>query len=328
MITEQQIMDNRKMRIFFLTGIMACFSFLLSSAQPVVKTSVDRSEILIGEQFKLTIEAGFDPEAYRVTWPVIPDSLQHFEVVNRGKMDSVYNNNRMTGLVQTLTLTSFDSGKWVLPPFLVNINPVKDDTTFNFFTDSVPVTVSFSTTDTTNTLRDIKPIREVETLNPIWYWIGAGVLLVALVIFLVWFYRYWKRNKGILPVAKTNTSPYEAAMKELAELKGTDLSDPVATKFFHTRLSAILKRYLTKSQRQNYENQTTGDILLLLRDQSLDTQMLSKAASSLRCSDAVKFAKYQPPVYESEESLQSVKEVINIIHSEIQQAKAAGEKGK
>ena len=73
-------MGNWKLRIFFLTGIMACFSFQLLNAQPVLKTSVDKSEILIGDQFKLTIEAIFSPEDYTINWPVVPDSLQHFEV--------------------------------------------------------------------------------------------------------------------------------------------------------------------------------------------------------------------------------------------------------
>jgi len=313
-------MDNGKMRIFFLTGVMACFSFLLSYAQPVVKTSVDKSEILIGDQFKLTIEASFSPEDYKINWPVIPDSLLHFEVISRSKMDSLYNNNRLSGLVQTLTLTSFDSGKWVLPSFIVNLDPVKDDTTYNFFTDSLPITVSFSTSDTTNQLRDIKPIREAETINPLWYWIGAGVLLVALIIFLIWFYRYWKKNKASIPF-QTKTSPYDEAMKELENLKAYNLSVPEEIKIVHTKLGEILKRYLSRRQNNDYLNKTTGDILITLRDQYLDKNMLSKAAASLRCGDAVKFAKYLPPSYESEESLQSVKEVINVIQLETKNLK-------
>jgi hypothetical protein len=42
----------------------------------------------------------------------------------------------LPGLSQTFTLTSFDSGKWILPSFLVNVTPVSNDTTFNLFTDS------------------------------------------------------------------------------------------------------------------------------------------------------------------------------------------------
>ena len=138
-------MDIGKMRRFFLTAIMAGFTFLLSYAQPSIKTTVDKNEILIGDQFKLKIAVKDIEEGYKITWPVIPDSLQHFEVVNRGKIDSSYQDKKLTAISQTITLTSFDSGKWVLPSFLVNVDPLKDDTTYNFFTDSVPVTVSFFT---------------------------------------------------------------------------------------------------------------------------------------------------------------------------------------
>src|SRR4051794_10648234 len=102
-------MDSWKIRIV-VTMAVAFFSVMVSGAQPSVKTSVDKNEILIGDQFKLRIEATLLPEEYKIKWPVVPDSLQHFEVVARTRIDSLYNNDRLTGLVQTLTLTSFDSG--------------------------------------------------------------------------------------------------------------------------------------------------------------------------------------------------------------------------
>ena len=309
-------MDKMKMRMFCLTVVMACFSFLLSYAQPIVKTGVDKNEILIGDQFKLTIEASFSTDAFKLNWPVIPDSLAHFEVISRTKMDSLYSNNTLSGVRQTITLTSFDSGKWVLPSFLVNMVPVNGDAAYNFFTDSVPITVSFSTSDTTNVLRDIKPIREVETINPLWYWIGAGVIVIALIIFLIWFYRYWKKNKGTLSL-QTKSSAYDEAMIELEKLRIHNLSDAAALKTLHTKLGEILKQYLSRIQNGNYQNKTTGDILILLRDQIQDNDILFKAAASLRSNDAVKFAKYLPPSAESEMCLQSVKEVINSIHQKV-----------
>lgn len=313
-------MDNWKLRIIFLTGVLVCLSFLQSNAQPTVKTSVDKSEILIGDQFKLTIEAKFSPDDYKINWPVIPDSLQHFEVINRGKMDSVYNDNLLSGMVQTITLTSFDSGKWVFPSFLMNLHPAKEDTTYILFTDSLPITVAFSASDTTHQLRDIKPIREPDTISTIWYWIGSGVLLVALIIFLIWYYRYWKRNKGTVPF-KVKTSSYEQAIKELENLNGYNLSEPMEIKIVHTKLAEILKQYLSHSQKNNYLNKTTGDILILLNDQNETKEMLAKAASSLRCGDAVKFAKYLPPVAESEACKLAIKEIINTMHQNTSNAK-------
>ena len=313
-------MDIGKMRMIFLTAILAAFSFLLSHGQPVLKTSVDQREILIGDQFRLKVELAGIEEGYKIKLPSIPDSIQHFEIVSRSKIDSIYSNSRLNSVSQTFTFTSFDSGKWVLPSFLVNVDPVKDDTTYNFFTDSVPVTVSFSVSDTTSQLKDIKPIREADTFNPIWYWVGAGVLLLALVISLIWFYRYWKRNKVDVPF-KSKVSPYDEAMKELAGLKGYDLTVPEEIRKLHIKLSDILKRYLSRRQNSSYLNKTTSDILILLNDQSLDKEMLGKASASLRCSDAVKFARYLPPVSESEECMSAVKDVINKLHGQTQNNK-------
>jgi len=313
-------MDIGKMRMIFLTAILAGFTFLLSHAQPVLKTSVDKSEILIGDQFKLKVELGGIEEGDKINLPIVPDSIQHFEIINQSKIDSIYSNNQLNGVSQTFTITSFDSGKWVLPSFLVNVDPLKDDTTYNFFTDSVPMTVSFSLSDTTSQLKDIKPIREVDTFNPIWYWVGAGALLVALVIFLIWFYRYWKRNKVDVPF-NSKVSPYDEAMKELAGLKEYDLTVPDEIRKMHIKLGEILKRYLSRRQNTSYLNKTTSDILILLNDQSLNKDMLGKAAFSLRCSDAVKFAQYLPPASESEACLVAVKEVINNLHVQAQNNK-------
>ncbi|MEO6733251.1 MAG: BatD family protein [Ferruginibacter sp.] len=314
-------MDNRKMRGFFLTVIMACCSFLLSYAQPLIKTNVDKSEILIGDQFKLTIEASLLPDAYKINWPAIPDSLQHFEVISRSKIDSVYSNNRLSGIAQTFTLTSFDSGKWVLPPFLITMAPPQGDTTYNYFTDSVPVTVSFSTSDTSSQLRDIKPIREVEIADKLWYWIAAGILLVALAVWLVWYFKRRKKKKPVVSI-QSKFSPYDEAMMELDKLKSYNLTQPGDIKIVHTRLGEILKRYLSRMQNNDYLNKTTSDMLILLRDQTLDIDMPAKAAASLRLGDAVKFAKYLPPAYESEESIQSIKSVIQTLQVEIHNTNA------
>ena len=310
-------MDKRKMRIFFLTGIMACLSFLISVAQPVLKTSANKDEILIGDQFKLKIEASSIPEGYKINWPVLSDSLPHFEVINRSKVDSLYTESKLTGLVQTFTLTSFDSGKWILPSFLVSMVPEKEqDSTFSFFTDSVPVTVSFSTADSTNTLKDIKPILEADTASQLWYWVGAGVLLLALVTFLVWFYKFYKKNKTSPAPSRSKSSPYEEAMKELENLNTYNLTVPEEIRLVHIKLGDILKRYLSRTQKNNYLNKTTADILIFMRAHFLDKNMAVKAAAFLRCGDAVKFAKYLPPAAESEECLRSVKGLINDIHQQ------------
>ena len=307
-------MDNSKRWLYLWTVFFACFSSLLSYAQPAIKTFVDKNEILIGDQFKLRVEANFSPDDYKLRWLQVPDSLGHFEVISRSKIDSVYSNNRLTGVTQTFTLTSFDSGKWALPSFLIGIDPVKDDTTVNYFTDSVPVTVSFSTSDTTNQLRDIKPIRDVSVINPLWYWIGGGVLLLIAAVIAVWLYRKYKKKKpSIIPV-KSGLSAYDEAMLELKNLQQYNFSIPGDLKVVHSNLAELLKRYLSRRENNNFLNNTTGDILLLLSGWGVDKAMVSKIAAALRCGDAVKFAKFIPAEDETYISIASVKELIESFH--------------
>jgi hypothetical protein len=203
-------MDNRKMWRILMTVVMSCLAFLLSAAQPVVKTSVDKNEILIGQQFTVKVEASFSGDDFFIKWIKMPDSLQHFELIQKSKIDSVFTSEKLSGLSQSFTLTSFDSGKWTFPSFDINFNPVKNDTTFNILTDSLPMTVSFSVADTTSALKDIKAIREVEVFNPFWYWVAGLVLLLLILVLIFLWYRRRKKNKKTEPVL-SKLSPYEEA---------------------------------------------------------------------------------------------------------------------
>ena len=307
-------MGNWKNWNYYFTTVLLCLSVNLCDAQPAIQSSVDKREILIGEQFSLTIKADFSPTDYKLQWPVLPDSMAHFEVLSR-RVDSLYSNQQLSGFIQTITFTSFDSGKWVLPSFLLTIDRVGHDSTFHLFTDSVPVTVSFSASDTTQQLRDIKPIREVETINPIWYWLGGGVVLAAVIALLIW---WWKRKRKIkADPFQSNLSAYDEAIKELKKLAGYNLAIREEVKMFHSQLAAIFKQYLSRIYQKPYLSKTTREILLLLKEQQVEDQLLNKVLISLHYGDAVKFAKYFPPVSESEHCMKLVEELVE----EIQQLK-------
>lgn len=276
---------------------------------PVVKVGVDKSEILIGEQIKVQLSANFSTNAYNPVFPLFPDSIEHFEILAKSKVDSVFNDGQLTGLTQNFTLTSFDSGKWILPPIKINFSPSANKTPITVYTDSLPITVSFSLSDTTSALKDIKPIKEAVTTSTIWYWIGAGVFLMVLVIFLIWFYRHRKKS-NTKAIFKAKLSPYDEAMQELQNLSKSNLVAAAEIKIYHNKLSEILKRYLSRKDNMLYLNKTTGDILLLIKQRMVDKELFAKLSSSLRCGDAVKFAKFLPEENVSRECMQPVKELI------------------
>lgn len=289
-----------------------CFSNLLHSfAQPSLKTTVDKNEILIGEHIKIKVVATIPHQDFFVKWIEIPDSLQHFEVVEKSKIDSTFTNQKLTGLSQTLTFTGFDSGKWVIPQFNIDFNPSNGDKPYNLYTDSFPVTVAYQP-DTANIVRDIKPIRDVKKAIPIWYWIVSVALLLLLIALGIWLYFYFKKRNKQLPV-RSALSAYQQAVKDLEKLKQLNLSDAAGIKVYHTRLTEILKEYLSDKQGPDFISSTTGEVLILLNQKGMDKAMLSKTAEAMRSGDAAKFAKYIPSAEENEESWKAIKQAIDFI---------------
>ena len=83
---------------------------------------------------------------------------------------------------------------------------------------------------------------------------------------------------------------------------------------FHSQLAAIFKQYLSRIYQKPYLSKTTREILLLLKEQQLEEQLRNKVLISLHYGDAVKFAKYFPPVSESEHCIKLVEELVEEIH--------------
>ena len=300
------------MKRVLLFIVFGC-SLQFGSAQvPTLKTTVDKNQILIGEQLKYNVQATFPLNAYHVTWFEVPDSFSHFEVVIRGKIDTVEKKG-MTTFRQTLTLTSFDSGINIIPSLPVNFGSLANDSTINLFTDSIRINVSFSPLDSTKTFHDIKTIIEVKDEIPWLLWAGGAALLILLIVGLIYLIKYFRSRKKPVPLFNSKLSPFGEAMQSIEQLQKDQLLYKGEIKPFHVRLTDIFKRYLSRRLQQNMLTLTSSDILLLLNDTLLSKADTSLIAGSLRMADAVKFAKFYPHKEESESALLNTKKVIEQI---------------
>jgi len=305
---------NTRIKLYCFLLFAFCLSpVFVFSQQPLVQTFVDKTDILIGEQVQYKVKASFPSAGFKVNWFTLPDSVAHFEIVDRSKIDTSSENNN-TILEQTITLTSFDSGRWNTPALPINFNPERGDTTINLFTDSVAVNVGYAPADSTNQLRDIKPILEVTITNYLWYYIGGGILLLLVLAFILWKY-FKNKKKNPSPGFSSRLSPYDEAMQALEQLKTLDLQKPDALKQFHSKLAEIFKWYISRKQRISILNKTTGDVLVLLTENNLSKDTITSTATALRCGDAVKFAKFLPAPAQNEECFNKIKDLINTIHT-------------
>lgn len=284
---------------FVLTALLAGFT---ASYGQAVKTYINRNQILIGEQIRFEIKVNLASSNYRVDFG-IPDSIPHFDVIDAGKYDTTAEG--VYTMRQTIVFTSFDSGVWKFPSFPVTIS-APGQASKSFLSDSVLIQVGYSPADSTDELRDIKPVMEVFVVDRTWIYYAAGALLLLILIYLI--YRYFKtRKKKTPPVFNTKLTAYDEAIKALNDLQKS-ASEP---KIFYSGVSDIFKRYYSRKTNLNLMPQTTGELLLKLQEHSRSADVVSSAAEVLRFSDAVKFAKFQPSSNENEQSVSLIKQVID-----------------
>lgn len=247
----------------------------------------------------------------------VPDSVPHFDIIENKNFDTVSSSGSLL-ISKKIIFTSFDSGAWRLPAFEVLLK--KNNVTSRLLTDSLLVNVGYSPPDSTNQLRDIKPVMEVTVSDYTWIYIAGGILIAAIIIVLLYFYFKKRKNKPD-PVFHSAVSPYDEAMQSLMELKQYDLDKSEQVKLYHVALDTIFKKYYSRKLSKNMMNKTTGDMLLEIKEQSADPGLLSSVASALRGADAVKFAKYIPGISESGKNYSLIKEAIEKIEQDTSQQK-------
>jgi len=290
------------------------FSFQNSDAQlPTVKTSVDKNNILIGQQINYHVQFSMPDNTYRLAWFSMPDSLGSFNVITRNKIDSSFSNGNLN-FSQDIILTSFDSGRQVIPPQALSVSTLDGDSTFNLFTDSIAINVTYSPTDSIIPFHDIKNIIEVKKSFPWWAWALVALGIIILIIWILFLFKFFKKKKDV-KIFESKLSPYDEAMQSLKDLEKENLLQQNKFKEYYSRLSDIFKRYLSRKTNTYQLHLTTDELLVELKGFDLSKEQISNFAASLRMGNAVKFAQYIPPAFENEKSFLQTKEMITSINN-------------
>ena len=273
-----------------------------SQAQQVtVKAGVDRTTIFIGEPIKLNLEA-MVPNGTSFSWFAF-DSIPHFEIVEEGRVDSV-DNATSKMYRQEFTITSFDSGYWTVPAFVLQAGKKK------FKTDTFRISVTF-TPDSSQDYHDIKEIIAVKKpSNPLVTWIIAGAVLVALLA-AIYILRQKQVFGGPVKAPVSKLTPLEEAMQALEALRKEQLPQKGQTKQYYTRMNDILRWYVTRKFKFSSLEKTNDEIIMQLRQLRLPQEEYTQLAQTLRMADFVKFAKYTPSESDQDSSFQTIKQSIS-----------------
>ena len=258
-----------------------------------VKVSVIQSKILVGDQLSYTIEAKHDAGKSRLQLASIPDTFNNLEVIERGKIDTGTQGD-VTIYRQTLLITGFDSGVYVIPSFVFPVVP-NSGTAYSLQTDALPVLVQTVAVDTTKPFRDIKDIIPIETTwrDYLWLIIAAIALLVLVIVLIIYL-----KNRKTKPKPPPPSPPVEPlhmqALRMLSTLEQKQLWQSGKVKQYYIGLTDILRSYIEARFNTPTMELTTDELLDSIKDHPELRPYTNALAALLRKADLVKFAKAQP----------------------------------
>lgn len=142
-------------------------------------------------------------------------------------------------------------------------------------------------------IRDIKPLRRVDTAAAWLLWTGLVLAAAALGLVTWW---WWRRRRpdgsapGVPPVP-----PYDLAIRELERLRRTDFSDLRELRRYYFAVSSVIRAYVEGRFGLNATDLTTEEILGRLGGLvRLEPPQARRLERFLVATDQVKFAAHLP----------------------------------
>ena len=299
------------MKIYILHIILLIGFYGVAQDQPKVSVEVDTTNIRIGEQinYQITVENA----ETAVIFPKLQlDSLGKIEIVESLNIDTLKNR-----LIKKYKLTSFDSGRYVIPkqPIFIWNQP--------YYTDSVFIDVATVAVDTTKqkmyTIKAIKgePYTFEDFKSYLW-WILGFLMLLGIILYFV------LRKKETPEEIIAKIPPYELALRRLKELDDKQLWQKNKIKKYYVELTDIVRSYIEREMNIPALESTTDELLETITDfntlssLNIPEQTILKLKKLLQEADLVKFAKFKPLANEIELHRNDTGEIIDMLHPKIE----------
>lgn len=271
-----------------------------------VSTKIDTTRIRIGEQFdyEITVDQIKD-----VRFPKFEsDSLNRIGVVTSHKIDSLKNQ-----LIKKYTLTSFDSGRYVLPGQEIFIRDKR------FLTN--PVTIDVATVAVDTIKQPMYHIKDIENEPYLFsdyldYFWGLIALLVVIGLILYFVLRDKPTEEELI----SRIPPFDTAKMRLKELDGKKLISQNKIKLYYVELTDIVRTFIEKELNIPALESTTDELLETITDfnsssnLNIPKETLYKLQKLLQEADLVKFAKSKPVQNEIALHREDAEGIIDILH--------------
>lgn len=295
--------SNSKIFLRFAVVLFFLFTGFVGNSQVTVK--IDTNKIRIGEQFQYEIIVNETKDVQFLKLKL--DSLKRIGIVKSHKIDSLKDR-----LIKKYTLTSFDSGRYVLPSQTVLIRNKA------FLTDSFFVDVATVAVDTIKQpLHHIKSInKEPYTFADFQMYFWGLLLLIAIAVILYFVLKDKPTHEEII----SRIPPFDLAKQRLQELDSRELLKQNRVKLYYVELTDIVRSYIERELNIPALESTTDELMETISDfnsssnLNIPKETLLKLKELLREADLVKFAKSKPLPNEIELHRNDAETIIDKMH--------------
>lgn len=325
-IIRQECSRDKKQQQFksmvLLFVLLCCFATSpmvsqLKAQQAVV--TLDRSQILIGEQVTLQLKVeNITSEAQKLSsWFKLPKDA-HIEVVRKDKMDTISIEGQTT-YMQKITITSFDSGKWVIP---VTNPQIKDVNGQQYSLQPDAVSLEVMPVDVSQ-LKDFHPEKDIIAVNYTnytWLYIVISILILAALIWLIYRYLRKRRNEPKKNAKVIKGPPMQWALSQIDLLVAEKLLEKGETKSFYTRLLDICRTYFDERIKSHTFQSTSQEMIDKLQNYLQKQKDRAALQDFTQLSDHVKFAEHLPKEDQTRSAVEIAKETIRNIEKQVLEA--------
>jgi hypothetical protein len=254
----------------------------------------------VGDTFDFSIRLNKNQEYDAITFPDSSHFGGTFEIRARKQFklseykDSVYYELQFFGTVDTL-----------IPKLPVQLVRAQDTTTL--YTKPIPVGFSSILAGNDESLRPLKPIFEFARA---WWPYILGILILAIAGYYAYeYYLQWKEQQQQEKQRPTFTpTPFQNPLKEfrksIRKLENANLDTQEDYKSFYSDLGDAIRQYYESLYNLPALESTSGELLDMLRNGSIDQDLIDDTRAVLQEADMVKFAKFNPTPKQAERALQ------------------------
>ena len=272
---------------------------------------LSRDSILIGDQVDIILDMQVqEGDAFVVAAP--HELAPGVETIKGMTFDTLSVKKGRMEIQARMTLTSFDSGSYALPPMLALIqnSQGKVDSLLyrgpELYVNTIPIDTA------TYVIKDIKgQIGYPVTFREILPWLLLALLIAALTYLVVRLVKARRNNMTLFGKPVQKDPAHIVALRDLEKIRKQKLWQNNKQKQFYTAVTDTLRYYISERFGIMTMERPSTEMLEDLKNQDIEAGTFDKIARLFSRADLVKFAKYEASPEENEETIPDAVQFVN-----------------